>query len=341
MDLLIHTRNIDYIRNLYTFIGNHDKARVCHGLAIDMHLFQSQLLFNGSNWNEEHQQREDVIKVLSGTTDLKDVPIELRLNVDNLDYFRAASGRAAAQSKLILGSVEEDLKDIASAEDIKLIKNALVDLTNGNYLSDRKTEKITRINIKELSSIESACHAILKMAEKHGMSLSDSERQKIVNDIVKKANEADITKYLVRGDFDWGGEFATVGEIKKGYLKEILGTDSDAMRYSMYTVQLARLINDSYKQVGTNTAFSEAIKDFVTKYDRHAVYEGSDPIKYFDDERTAKNKIGYGARPLDVAIDMALKQAEFKSGKTISNKDEIKYVVLYKLMVIYKLVYYY
>ena len=327
MELLIQTRNIDYIRNMYTFIGNHDKARVCHGLAIDMRLFHSQLLYNGSNWDEEHKQREDVIKVMSGTTNINEVPIELRLDVDNREYFRTVSGRASAQSKLLLGSFDEDLKNIASDNDIKLIKNALVDLANGNYLTDNKTEKMTRINIKELSSLRNACNAILKLAEKHGLNLSEADKQKLVKDIVQKANETDITKYLVRGDFDWGGEFASVGETNRGYLKEVLGTDSNPMKYSLYTVQLARLINDSYKQIGNSSAFSEAIKDFVNKYDRHAVSEGSSPIKFYEDKQTAMNKIGYAGRPLDVAIDMAIKQAEFSSGRKIKNKDDIKYTI--------------
>ena len=32
-DLLINTRSIDYIRNLYTFMGNHDKMRTVHGCS--------------------------------------------------------------------------------------------------------------------------------------------------------------------------------------------------------------------------------------------------------------------------------------------------------------------
>ncbi|MEE3486416.1 MAG: hypothetical protein VZQ98_19100, partial [Bacteroidales bacterium] len=55
--------------------------------------------------------------------DEKDVPLELKLNLDNLDYFRNISSRAVAQTKLLMSSVDNDLKGIASDEDIKLLKS--------------------------------------------------------------------------------------------------------------------------------------------------------------------------------------------------------------------------
>ena len=331
LELLMQTRNTDYLRNLYTFIGNHDKARVNHGFAVDMKLFYSPMVHsfepNGkADFSRAHNDRIDAIKVLSGTTDLKNVPIELRLNVDNNDYFRTVSSRAVAQSKLLLGIVDEDLKGLLSDAEIDLLKKSLTDLTNMNYMQDKNTQSMTHINIKELSSLKNAFEEILKLAENHGLKLTEAEKQKLIEDVVNQANNMDLSDYLVHADFNWTGANEEYSAKNRKYLEEIMGNSSNPTQYSLYTLQLARLLRDANKSVSkpaSQNAIDEALKDFVSKYNRETVNSKTSPFQDHDDPKVAAKKNAYAARDIKNAITMMIEQAEFKSGKTLTNREDV------------------
>ena len=331
LDLLLQTRSIDYLRNLYTFMGNHDKPRMIHGLAVDMRLFHSPLLFgydNGkANFSSEHKQREDAIRILSGAKTMSEVPVELRLNVDNNDYFKTVSSRAVAQSKLIMDTID-DLGNYISSKDAKLIKNALIDMSNGIYLENVKTPQMTRINIKELSSIEDAFKEILLLAKQnHHLNLTDTEYEAMVQKTVAKADEMDLSDFLVHGDFDWTGANEEIGKTNLKYLEEVLGTSENSMQYDLYTVQLARLVQKAFIESKRNPAAKEVIieatKDFVRKYNRAAVNSARTEIPRTEAPALAMKKNGYASRDIKTAVNMAVKQAEFKSGKQIANKEDI------------------
>ena len=328
LDLLLQTRNIDYLRNLYTFMGNHDKPRMIHGMAVDMSLFHSPIMHNYDRYsnpdefNRIHNHRMDVIRVLSGARTMTDVPIELRLNVDNNEYFRTISSRAIAQSKLLMDSVYEDLNGIASNEDIKLIARALGDLADGNFLNNKVSEKYTRISIPQLSSIENASTEILKLAENHGLHLTEFQKKDLINRIVDQVNKTDLADYSVYGDFDWV-DFG-IGEKHKAHMRELMGNDSYASSTDLYVMQLARLINDSYTQInGNSDAIKNAAKDFVIKYNKDIVNKSRQSAKYYETKQLAMKKNGYASRDFIAAMELAIQQAEFKSGKKIANKDKI------------------
>ena len=306
-DLLINSRSADYLRNLYTFIGNHDKARTIHGLSIDMRLFHSTL-----QGNDEHSQREQVIQVLSGAKNINEVPLELRLNVDNPDYFRTVSARAVAQSKVLMDSINEDLDGIASKEDIALLNSAIIDLTNGNYLISKSGESMTRIRLNELSSIENAVKEVARLAKNNNIELTDNEIQTIINN----AKNLDYNNYLVKGDFDSEGEEANKN---RNYLKEIIGNTNNAEEYSLYTVQIARMI----KKASGNDRLNYALKDFVEKYNKEKISQNMDGYKMYEDFATARKKNSYAAQDFRVALEEVINQAEFKSGRKLENKDQI------------------
>lgn len=317
-DLLMQTRSVDYLRNFYTFMGNHDKPRMIHGLAVDMSMFHANIL--GSD-ERGHKTREAAIQVLSGAKTAADVPIELRLNVDNNDYFLTTSARAVATSKLLMDVINEE-KSI-SEEDKKRLINALIDLTNGNYLGEGVTDSMQKIKIKELSSLQAAFNAILGIAK--NINLSEADRKKLVDAVIEKANSKDLKDYLVHGDLDW--KDAKLNEKNYKYAEEILGKKPVYDSYSLYTIQLARLLKDSYKETklfpNIETSINEALKVFAETYNRHAVETSKEEIKRIEDPVTAMKKNGYAARDLKVALKMAVKQAEFKSGKPIENKETI------------------
>lgn len=312
-NLLINTKSADYLRNLYTFMGNHDKARTVHGLAIDMELFHSTL----TKIKEHHNKRLDVIRVLSGARTQEEVPLELRLNVDNLDYFRTVSSRAVAQTKLLMDSADQDLAGIASDEDIKLLKEALIDITNGNYLQSKESEKMTKIKLAELSSLDNAVKEVARLANNKGISLSETE----INNIISKAKTLNTDDYLAYGDFDWTDD--NIGETNKKYLAEILGNDDNAMSYSIYSLQIARMIKEAAKDTPAASKISDALKDFVTLYNREKISQNMDSLKMFEDFTTARKKNSYAAQDFRVALEEAFAQAEFKSGRKIANQEEI------------------
>lgn len=318
-DLLLETRNIDYLRNLYTFMGNHDKPRMIHCLALDMGLFH--------NVDNKRQHALDSMQILSGAKSIEEMPIEFRLNVDNKDYMRTVSTRAVAMSKLLSQIVNEDLKGVATDDDIKNINQALVDLANGNYLGEGQNINYQTINIKELSSLDNAFATILNMAENHGLNLTETERKNLIADVVKNANQMNFDKYLVHGDFDWTSlDDKTSNENFKAGV-EILGDKGDFSGYSLYTVQLARLLKDSYLATGKNVNDKKAIlagmKDFAEKYNRETVKNATTELPKYEDTKISMRKNAYAARDFKTAISMAIKQAEFNTGKEIANKEQI------------------
>jgi len=317
-DLLINTRSADFMKNLYTFIGNHDKTRAIQGLAIDNTLFQSTLMYSNDGFDYNHTQREKVIQTLSGAKTMNEVPLELRLNVDNLDYFRTVSARAVAQSKLLMDSVEEDLDGITTPENKKLIREALIDLANGNYMLSKTTENMTRIKLPELSSIDNAVREVAKLARQKGVVISDAE----INTIIEKAKNLNIDDYLVRGDFNWS-EPKEVGDKNKNYLREVMGTDAGSDEYSLYTVQIARMIMKASEGTSQAEGIKNALQNFVKIYNKAKISENMEGFKMYEDPSVARKKNSYAAHDFRTALDMAIEQAEFKSGKTITNKDDI------------------
>ena len=323
-ELLMQTRSADYLRNLYTFMGNHDKPRTLHGLAVDMELFHSNLLNDYKDFSQNHKYRQDAIRVLSGAKTDADIPIELRLNVDNNDYFLTVSPRAIANGKLLIPVIYED--KTLSDEDKKSLVDAIIDLTYGNYLGEGATENMQKIRIKEISSLDNAFDEILYLAENNGLRLSAEEKTKLKEAVVKQANSMDLSGYLVHGDFDWNDIPANIKEANEKAAAEIVGNQPNYSAYSLYTIQLARLLKSSYEKTGLNVSAKEqldkAFKDFAEKYNKDTIVSHTEEFKKIEDPVTAMRKNGYAARDLKVAIDMAFKQAEYKSGKTIADKKD-------------------
>ena len=315
LDLLMQTRSIDYMRNLYTFMGNHDKPRLLHGLALDMNLFH----------NRENQRAHalESLQLLSGADSLRETPVEFILSGRDNDYMKTISTRAIAMSKLLKDTVNENLKGIASSEDIRNINQALIDLANGNYLGIGSNIDYRTNKVEELSSLQKSVEAIVNMAEKHGLKLSDTERNELVNNILANA-ETKYNDYLAVGDFDWSEGLSDEEKSKnEQYARDILGHSSNLAQYSLLTVQLGRLIRDSYTGENQNikNALNNAAKDFAEKFNKEALNKQGLPA--YEDSKISMAKNAYAARDIKTAMTMAIKQAEYNSKKEIANKEQI------------------
>ena len=216
---LINTRSSNFTRNLYTFVGNHDKPRIIHGLALDMNLFHSNLsIFKSGNDINYLTNREPRIKSLiqlTNSDNYESLPLEAKLNVDNPDYFRTTSTYAVAMSQLLRDSLNNCKSIINNPNQIKYLKLALVDLTNGNYLGNGSSIKIPSINIPELSSAENLLNLIL---EKSHIQLSPNEITAILN---QTKNLEFVNQFNIQGDFNWDIDEnnAYIGKKNKKLLK--------------------------------------------------------------------------------------------------------------------------
>ena len=332
IDYLLQTRNPDYLRNMYNFAGNQDKPRILD-FALDMKLFH--------NKGDKTQNALDAMMVLSGSKDYESIPIELRLNANNADYLNTVSMRAVAMSKLLMSILNEEAKDTLSQEDRELVNDALVDLTNGNYMGVGETINYQRMQIKELSSLDAALDEILTTAKStYGLSISEAELSKLKSDIISNANK-DFKKYVIKGGFDWINENDALGKHNRKLAYAILNkkdsindvTDENISdpkmyngKYSLYTISLASLLRDSFIKTNSKSLSKDAIfsafKDFVEKYDENTVNSQMKDLPKYDTPNMAMRKNGYAARDIKTAITMAVNQAEFKSGKKIENRDK-------------------
>ncbi len=336
---LINTRGIDFTRNIFTFVGNHDKPRILHGLALDMKLFHGSLSVQDGigNFNyklNRNNRIESMIQLANGD-DFNSLPLEAKLNIDNPEYFKTVSTYAVATSQLLRNSINDSLKGIASDEEIKYLKSALVDLTNGNYLGNGQTTQIPSINIPELSSTENALKAMLQMA---GITITDKE----FNDIIKRANDPElIEQFYIQGDFDWQDEIGQRNQkmaetILRGAYETVPSGEGNLKKYSTYSMAVAGLLRQAFIDVKGNDAnakfqFLNAGKEFVKKYDRETVENNRTKLPFLEGSDAAMAKNGYASRDFKTSVEMMIQQAEYKArqeGKLgenehFSNSDKI------------------
>jgi len=328
MQALINTNGLDYIRNIWTFADNPDKPSILHAMALDMELFHTTNLepdfrdkaesFNNAPYEQRRRNaRISVLQEMSNADKFEDLPLELMMNIDNKEYFKTVNTRAVAMSKLIRSAINDRIPNTFDKKNI--LKQALVDLTNGNYLTNDKNINLQTINIPELQTLDSALDSILKLA---GLTLTESEKKSVI----EKAKQRErVEKYAVRGDFDWneGKHWTAIELIDRA--KSVLGrSESNYQKYSPYTVSVAALLADSYKEVtkGKNLdIFTKGTRAFVEKYDREAVNKASSPLPYTQENQVIKKQKAYASRDIETVINMVIQQAELKSGKKFSKSD--------------------
>lgn len=337
IESLLKSNNLDYIRNIWTFADNQDKPSVLHTMALDMELFHTNNLEPDFRSNKDSFEKENyeirrrnarisILQELTNSDKFEDLPLEAMMNIDNKDYFRTASPRSAAMSKIMRDKIvlmnEQGGIDNKTA---KALKDALVDLTNGNYLNDKENINLQTIDIPELQSVEKALDYIL---QKSGLTLDDNIKEAVIN----KAKEREmVEKYAVRGDYDWkngdGSNHWAAEELQNRTKSVLANTEWDYMQYSPYVVSVAALLLDSYKAVsGENSSekFVNGTREFVHNFKRETVQEHSSKLPYTEDDKIAFNKKAYAARDFETVIEMILQQTEYKTGNKFSKETHDK-----------------
>ena len=323
---LIDSRGVDFVRNLFTFAGNHDKPRILHGLSLDMGLFHANLgIFNKKgelNFEENRKHRLEAMLQLTNSDSIKDLPLEAMLNLDNPEYFNTVSTKAVAMSQLLRSAINETLPSFATKDEIEYLKLALVDLTNGNFGDIGTNTQIHTIKIEELASLENALRYLLKDAS---INLSEQE----VEQILEKARDPElIEKYQVQGDFDWSEPNAHIGQKNRDLVENILRANNpdipsgewDYKKYSLYAVSIAGLLRESFLSVKSEDTvatenFFNAQKNFITKFNRKTVEESRTKLPQEESSAVAMAKNGYAALNIKASVEMLIKQAEFRARK--------------------------
>lgn len=329
MHALLENNSLDYIKNLWTFADNQDKPSVLHVMALDMELFHTNNLEADYKYNltdfsndayeiRKRNSRISVLQELTNSDRFEDLPLEAMMNIDNKEYFKTANTRAAAMSKLIRNSINERIPDSFSKKE--LLKDALVDLTNGNYLTKRINLNIESIKIPALKTLEAALDEILS---KTNINLSGSEKQLIIEKAKQKGR---IENHTARGDFDWQeGKHWAAKELQYR-TGTVLGNDEwDYMKYSPYTVSVAALLLDCYNEVTNykDTAnFINGTRAFVKKYDRKEVEKNRSKLPLTQEASVVQKQKAYAARDIETVINMVIRQAEFKSGCAFSQEEK-------------------
>lgn len=333
---LIQSNNLDYIKNLWTFADNHDKPSVLHAMALDMELFHTDNLdfdygidINDPSKNQyelrKRSARISILQELTNSDNFEDLPLEAMMNIDNSQYFRAVNPRSAAMSKLMRSAINDRLPD--SFDKKGLLKEALVDLTNGYYLTKPDNINVQTINIPALQSLENALDEILS---KTNIYLNASEKQTIIN-LAKQRNR--VEKYAVRGDFNWTTPEGNIHNAAKELMERtsfIMGNNvTNYNNYSPYTISVAALLADAYKEAFNGKDFEGFIngsRDFIDKYTRDKVNSSSSELPYTIDSNIVKIQKAYAARDIETVIQIIIQQAEYKSGVKFT-EDEYNYVM--------------
>ncbi len=320
---LVNTRNADYIRNLLTFVDNHDKPRVLHGFALDMKLFHGSLGIVDNNGNLDYEKnrsnRIEALLQLANGDDFSSLPLEAKLNYDNPEYFNTVSTYAVAMGQLIRNSINDTLLDKVSTDEIKYLKRALVDLVNGNYQENGYTTQIPSVNIPELATTENALREILRRAN---LTITDEEFQAII----KRTEDKDfVQQFTVQGDYcnqnDYGKRACNIAQtVLRGGYEDVPADEPDLMRYSPYTMSIAGLLRQAFIDVkGDNVSaryvFLNGAKDFAQHYTREVIEANKTKLPFLESSKAAMTKNKFGALDIRTAIEMVVEQAEFLARK--------------------------
>lgn len=320
-DNLINNYDQHYIRNLVSFVDNHDKPRLTSLYALNMHMFRAGEVKRSDYRHEDYRYvREEGMKITQKVDNLEDLPLELRLNIDNPEYFRTINTRALAMSSHIRKSINDAGINL-SKDEKDLIYQAIADMTDGHYLQYGETLNRTQISKEKLPEIYDLQGAVSKVLELSG--ISDDG---LLSHIVERAGSNDKINYHLVVDEYYPD--------KLGYLLNGAGKASkeDCETCSPYVTSIASLIldivnNHTDADDRTKTAIRNGLKTYVRQFNRAYVDERSDLMKLFDSDRHEKIKQEYGARDIEHNIHSIVDHAIYlakKQGKNVERFNDPK-----------------
>ena len=317
---LIAQHDPDYIRNLFSFVGNQDKPRILHDIALDMQLFYALLPPYNEKGVYDHkynlEYREDAMRILMGVDKLCDLPLELRLNIDNPEYFRTVNTRALAMSKLLRQSLESlSLSDTEK----RYLYRALSDLTDGVYLNNGEKlnrQRFDKDNFPALYDLKGALTEIFETA--------NILNPVLFNAILQKADTDEaIYKHLVVKEY----YPEKLGDILYGSGS---ATPENCEKYDPYVTSIASLIKDVVNNSGINidsdtkTKLTYALRVYTKQYTREKIEKKSKDLKLTDSVLNEARKTSYSARDIEQNIKNLIEHAAYLADRDGVNCDRLK-----------------
>lgn len=178
----------DGVTNSYTFIGNHDKPRVLHGLALDMGLYH----FSFARSSKEVKELQQLVADLSSKSDLTDDERNKKAKAEKvLNNYKAASiclgksidqiddkvsGPAVAMGSRLRSAFYDVLGD---SDTLKDVNKAIADLASGTFKG--KTFDAGAFGTRNL---ETAIRVVLDQVEFNGGKVPN--RQKLEAQTLEK-----------------------------------------------------------------------------------------------------------------------------------------------------------
>lgn len=182
---------LNALSNSYTFVDNHDKPRILHGLAMDMGLFYADLTDKDKN----HSYREAAYRVFEnnflGPIDMKKF---------NEFKFDRKSPKAAAMGDALQNAVSKTLSnlmqpypDIVNSDNKDYIHahfcQAISELANGiSYLKDGSRKEFNADGFGVVP-FDVAINKVIEQAENHGLELTQAKK-----DILRKSILCEMLK---------------------------------------------------------------------------------------------------------------------------------------------------
>jgi hypothetical protein len=189
--------SLDSVRYAYTFIGNHDKPRALHCLAIDMGLFYTDLMDNNSAKDFEYRRKAYQVindKYLDYISDNE---------VNKYDFSRVSPKAVAMADAIrpafinVLNDYRGKYPDIFGSDDnfnnvFIPISKAITDLANGEYKGEAFDADAFGIK-----PIDVAVSMVLKQAKsEYGLALPKELEEKYENDVFEAIMTPALTKLL-------------------------------------------------------------------------------------------------------------------------------------------------
>ncbi|MBQ6516606.1 hypothetical protein IJI31_05440 [bacterium] len=326
----------EYVKNSYTFVGNHDKPRMLHCLAMDMALFHSDF--------SSDYDRKRALSVTNGfdaRRDFESLPVNIKSYCGDENYFKNMSSKAVAMGYLLNTNISDSRLDQNSKE---ILYKSIADIVNGNYAYDSDNAVVlSKDDVMD----------VVSNSLKKSNALSDESYSKVMEETQKLLSDKQfVDSNKLAGSLlnKQNSEAAMMLLSKKMFAHELNSTDKD--KYSdtvsaldLETVSNSNTVRAAFSNVLYNLGDSvEELKDDESKKKVYsAIYSAVSDMLLANSGKTEEQssldsvaklykKNGFGARPIDTALNMVFKHAEKKYDLKVNNEDSVKNEILNSIM---------
>ena len=290
---------LDYMRHLYTFGGNHDKPRLAYCMMIDQRLVHADI----NNLPDSDGNRIAALLMITGATDMKDMPYDYVYNKDyrnyiNENYLMGASNTAIANGKAIRDRLNEVLSGDLSGAEISKLYNAVTALVNGNFTIE--PEKRASFN-----DYKTAMAEVLDIARNNGLNLhlGENDLSGLIDNLQKKSKEIGI----------WEASQGKLSQYSEFY------TDSDVPHKILVLANILRKtvefkLDDIAKYSTQNrddvlNRLNSAIKTYMHKYTAQDVQDDLDKHLVYQLTRNDNERNAFGGEDIREAIRLVFAKA--------------------------------